>query len=128
MKQGLALKDSMCVTSSIDSSDGLAWSVHELSKGSGVGFQLTSIPMDEDLISFAELFQLDPYHLALYGGEEYNLVFTVKKNLWEKAVKAVEKAGGRLYEMGKAVKKPGIYLLTDEGERKIQPVGWEHLK
>jgi thiamine-monophosphate kinase len=128
LKLGLALRNSMCVTSSIDSSDGLAWCIHELSKGSRVGFQLTSIPMDEGLLRFTELFQLDPYHLALYGGEEYNIVLTVKENLWEKAVEAVEKAGGRLYKMGKAVKNPGVYLLTDEGERKVQPIGWDLLK
>lgn len=128
LKQGLALRDSMGVTSSIDSSDGLAWSVYELSRASGVGFQLTSIPMDEELLRFAEAFQLDPYQLALYGGEEYNLVLTVKEKLWEKAVKVVEGVGGRLHRMGKAIKKPVVSLLTNKGEKQVQPIGWEHLK
>ncbi|MEM2963992.1 MAG: thiamine-phosphate kinase [Candidatus Bathyarchaeia archaeon] len=128
LKQGIALKESMCINASIDSSDGLAWSIHELSVASGVGFQLTSIPISEDVLRFAEMFHLDPYQLALYGGEEYNLVVTVKRSRWKEAVKAVENAKGRLHKMGEAVEAPGIFLSTNGGRRKVQPIGWEHLK
>jgi len=128
LKQGVALKESRCVTASIDSSDGLAWSIHELSKASGVGFQLTSIPISENALSFAEMFHLDPCQLALYGGEEYNLVVAVKRKLWKEAVKAVENVKGRLYKMGEVVETPGIYLSTNREKRRIQPIGWEHLK
>jgi thiamine-monophosphate kinase len=77
LKQGIALKESRCITASIDSSDGMAWSIRELSKASGVGFRLAFIPISKSVLRFADMFHLDPCQLALYGGEKYNLVMAV---------------------------------------------------
>ena len=44
IKEGIALANSGAVTASIDSSDGLAWSLHELSRASKVGFRITNLP------------------------------------------------------------------------------------
>jgi thiamine-monophosphate kinase len=78
LKEGLALAGSGAVTSSIDSSDGLAWSLHELSRMSGVGFVLDTVPLADEAKRFAECCGADGLELALYGGEEYELVVTVK--------------------------------------------------
>ena len=44
LKEGLALSRSGAVSASIDSSDGLAWSLHEIGKMSDVGFIVSSVP------------------------------------------------------------------------------------
>ena len=73
LKEGLALSRSGAVSASIDSSDGLAWSLHEIGKMSNVGFVVNSVPVSDEVRRFAEFNHLDPLELALYGGEEYEL-------------------------------------------------------
>ncbi|MEM3719540.1 MAG: thiamine-phosphate kinase [Candidatus Bathyarchaeia archaeon] len=125
--EGLALSLTGAVTASIDSSDGLAWSLHEISRASGVGFIVDNPPIAPEALKFAELNGLDPLELAFYGGEEYELVLTVKPELWEKAEEAVKKVGGSLWKVGKATADKNV-ILEFEGKRLIEPRGWEHFK
>ncbi len=71
---------------------------------------------------------MDATELALYGGEEYELVVTVKPEKWAAAVAAVEAVGGQLLPIGKATKKKQILLKADDKRRLIEPRGWEHFK
>lgn len=73
-------------TSMIDISDGLASEVLHLSDSSNVGFRLyeEKIPLDEMTISTAEEFNLNPVILALNGGEDYELLFTIAQSDFEK--------------------------------------------
>jgi thiamine-monophosphate kinase len=129
VKEGVALAASGCLSSSIDSSDGLAWSIHELSNHSKVGFLVENIPIAEEVKRFAELNNLDPLDLALNGGEEYELVVTVKSEQWNQAQSTAKKAGGVLHRIGVAVKEQTVKLKTDKGEIKaLEPGGYEHFK
>ena len=128
LKEGLALSTTKAVTSAIDSSDGLAWSLHELSKASNVGFLIENVPVAAETVKFAEINGLNPLDLALYGGEEYELVLTIKPSLWAKAEKAVKSVGGNLVKIGRVTAKRQI-ILDVEGERRfIEPRGWEHFR
>ena len=84
LKEGLTLSRTGGLTASIDSSDGLAWSLYELSDASDVGFVIDYVPIAEEAVRFAEMYGLDPWELSLYGGEEYELVVTIKPKLWDK--------------------------------------------
>lgn len=126
LKEGLVLGKARVVTASIDSSDGLAWSLHEIASASNVGFLVSSVPVAEEVKEFAKINKLDSLELALYGGEEYELVLTVKPELWEKAAKAVETVGGKLVPMGKAITERQVLLNINGEERVIEPRGWEH--
>ncbi|MEM3726429.1 MAG: thiamine-phosphate kinase [Candidatus Bathyarchaeia archaeon] len=128
LKEGLSLRKTKAVTASIDSSDGLAWSLHELSRASKVGFLVDRLPIAEEAKKFAEIHNLDPLELALYGGEEYELVLTLKHELWEKAEKAVKRVGGRLLPIGKVTAERQILLEFDGEKRVIEPRGWEHFR
>jgi thiamine-monophosphate kinase len=129
VREGVALAASGCLSSSIDSSDGLAWSIHELANFSKVGFLVENIPIPKEVTKFANLNNLDPLDLALNGGEEYELVVTVKRDLWSEAERTVKKAGGTLHRIGVAVKKHEVSLKTEKGEIKaIEPRGYEHFK
>ncbi|WNY26288.1 thiamine-phosphate kinase [Methanolapillus ohkumae] len=88
--EGRLLSKTGALTSMMDTSDGLAVSVHELAKMSGVGFivDANKIPMEEE--AFHVLFQLlskstsspakiqkELLEKALYIGGDYELLFTV---------------------------------------------------
>jgi thiamine-monophosphate kinase len=128
LNEGISLANSQTATAAIDSSDGLALCLHELSKRSNVGFVLDTVPIAPEVKQFAELFQLDPNELALYGGEEYELVVTIKPGKWQKARAAVKKAGGELIKIGYATDERQIILKTERGEISIDARGWEHFK
>jgi thiamine-monophosphate kinase len=128
LKEGLALGTTGAITSAIDSSDGLAWSLHELSKASGVGFIIESVPIAHEAVRFAEINGLEPLELALYGGEEYELVLTIKPNLWARAEKAVKSVGGNLIKIGKATAEKWIVLEVEGKKCFIEPRGWEHFR
>ncbi len=73
-------------TSMIDVSDGLASEILHLSDQSKVGFRLyeEKIPMDELTVLTADEFNLNPTVAALSGGEDYELLFTIKPEDFEK--------------------------------------------
>ncbi|UCC33528.1 MAG: thiamine-phosphate kinase [Candidatus Bathyarchaeota archaeon] len=126
LEEGLALAKTEAVTASIDSSDGLAWSLHEISKASNVGFMIDNPPIAPEVKGFAEMHNLEPLKLSLYGGEEYELVVTIKKQLWEKAERAVERCGGALIEIGQVTEEKSLLLKGEEGTIPIDARGWEH--
>ena len=123
---GIALATSGAATSSMDSSDGLAVSLYDLQKSSGNGFRLTSVPLTRDAEKFAELHNLDRAALALYGGEEYELVFTDKPDMVEEARKALRSAGADLIELGVVTKNRKIIYVEDGVEKPVGKGGWEH--
>ncbi|KYH41301.1 MAG: thiamine-monophosphate kinase (thiL) [Candidatus Bathyarchaeota archaeon B63] len=128
LREGVALSGTGVVTSSIDSSDGLAWSLHELSDASRVGFTIDSLPIAEEALEFAGIHGLDPWELALYGGEEYELVVTVRPDGWGEAEAAVREAGGSLLRIGVVTEEVRVELRVDGETRPIERRGWEHFK
>jgi thiamine-monophosphate kinase len=128
LNEGLALGKIGAVTASIDSSDGLAWSLHEIARASKVGFLINNVPVAEEVKEFADINKLDPLELALYGGEEYELILTVKPRLWKKAKSVVESVGGKLLPIGKVTAERQVLLEVDGKKRIIEPRGWEHFK
>lgn len=73
-------------TSMIDISDGLSSEILHLSDQSKVGFHLyeEKIPMDSLTISTAEELNLNPVMCALSGGEDYELLFTIAPEDFDK--------------------------------------------
>ena len=128
VKEGMILAQSQATTASIDSSDGLAWSLHEISRASNVGFHLDKLPIAPEVERFAKIHGFDPVELALYGGEEYELLVTIKPKLWQEAKKAVENVGGSLIKMGLVTEEKQLLLQTDGKLVSIEARGWEHFK
>ncbi len=124
LKEGLALARFGVASSSIDSSDGLAISLSELSRASHVGFNIDWVPISNEAVEFAREFGLDPLDLALYGGEEFELVLTIPPEKWSLAEKAITEVGGKLFKIGTAI--PDIKItLKSRGALEIK--GWEHM-
>ena len=129
LKEGLALVEKRLITSSIDSSDGLAISLHEIAESSNVKIVIEELPFSQNLLEFCEYHELNPVKLALYeGGEEFELIVTVPPELWESAREAVKKVGSELYYLGRVVKGKGVYLKVGERKVPIERRGWEHFR
>jgi len=128
LNEGLALAQTRAATSSIDSSDGLAWSLHEISRASNVGFLINNLPVAQEATQFAEIHRLDPIELCLYGGEEYELLVTIKSEEWEKTMKAVEQVGASLIKIGQVTKQKALLFKLEGKTIPIEAQGWEHFK
>ena len=106
----------------IDSSDGLVRSVLEICKASQVGARifLGSVPIAKGAT----------LEHALYGGEEYELVFIVPKPKAAKLAKLVQrKAKTKVKIVGEVVaKKQKVRLIDDFGDISVPKEGFEHFK
>jgi thiamine-monophosphate kinase len=123
LREGLVLASTDALTASIDSSDGLAWSLHEISRASNVGFLIDRLPLAEEAEQIAKLHGLDPVELCLYGGEEYELVVTVKPEKWQKACEQVH-----LIRIGRVTKENSVIFKQGKKVLPIEARGWEHFK
>lgn len=110
-------------TSMIDVTDGLASDLLHLCKLSDTGCRIyySKIPIDYETSKLAEEFNIDPIIPALNGGEDYELLFTVSLDQFEK-IKLIEsvKVIGHMTESGS-----GNFIAGDDGsEAKISAQGW----
>jgi thiamine-monophosphate kinase len=126
LRLGMALADHWAA--SIDSSDGLARSLHILANASGVGIELQRLPMGDGVKRFAELNRLAADRLVLEGGEEYLIVGTMKPSRVRAAAVLAKKAGGQLLEIGRVTGKTGVSLRIGNSLKPIADEGWVHLR
>ncbi len=111
-------------TAMLDISDGLSSELHHICKHSVCGCTIyeEKIPLDVQTINIAEEFNLDPLTLALSGGEDYELLFTVPLSDYEK-IKTIEGVSviGHIEE-----KKEGMHLINNIGQKiALKALGWD---
>jgi len=123
LEAGLKLAESGFVNGSIDSSDGLAWSLHEIARLSKVNIVLETIPVAPDVKMFARERGLVPEELALFGGEEYELVLAIRRDGFanvRRRIPSLQKIGNVTIGSGDVIAPFGRSF------RKIEPRGYEH--
>jgi thiamine-monophosphate kinase len=125
------LKLSQHLSSSIDSSDGLAISLYEIAKASKVDLLINEdkIPVPDDLKEFSKINDLVLEDLIFYGGEEYNVVGTVaKKNLY-KINNLAKRCDLNLFVIGKVTDGIGnVFIeLPNDKRRLLKNKGFTHL-
>jgi len=113
-------------TAMIDISDGLSSEIIHICKSSKVGCNLyeNKIPLDPQVISVCEEFNIDSTTIALNGGEDYELLFTISSKDFDKI-----KGNPNLTVIGHITKeKEGIHLIT-RADTKIPIIarGWNSL-
>lgn len=113
-------------TSMIDISDGLSSEILHLCKQSEVGCDLyeNKLPLDPQVISTCEEFNIDSTTVALNGGEDYELLFTISQEDYPKI-----KANPNFTIIGHIMdKSSGMHLVT-RAETKIplKAQGWNSL-
>ena len=124
---GIVLGEERLATSMIDLSDGLSSDLNRLCAASKVGALIDSalLPVDERVTELCGRRALDPLQLALHGGEDFELLFTVKPGDVARLPKRVDgveiKRIGEITEVSQGVK-------ISEGARvwELKPGGWVH--
>lgn len=124
---GIVLGEERLATSMIDLSDGLSSDLNRLCKASNVGALIDSslLPIDDRVTELCGRRALDPLQLALHGGEDFELLFTVKPEdvaRLPRRVDSVEiKRIGEITDASDGVR-------VSEGARvwELKPGGWVH--
>jgi thiamine-monophosphate kinase len=112
-------------TAMIDTSDGLSTDLAHLCEASGVGAKvwaakIPKVPLPSDLKKLG----LNPLHLALDGGEDYELLFTVPRRQARHLPRAVR--GVPITIIGEITRSKGILLMDDAGQTKtLRAQGWD---
>lgn len=112
-------------TSMIDISDGLASELFHLCKNSGIGVVIyeDKIPIDKITYDTAVEFNIDPYTTVLNGGEDYELLFTISQEEFEKIknhkdITAIGYVTNKEYE---------AHIVTKGGNKvPLKAQGWNH--
>ena len=118
-------KLSVVPTSMIDISDGLASELMHLSKASNcsVSIYAEKLPFDDKTNITAIDLNIDPITCALNGGEDYELLFTVSQNDYEKIV-----SNPNLSIIGHVTSKENGNFLIDKNDSAVslKAQGWKH--
>ncbi|RZK04305.1 MAG: thiamine-phosphate kinase [Flavobacterium sp.] len=114
-------------TSMIDISDGLSSEIMHLCKKSKVGCNLyeEKIPLDPQFISVCEEFNIDSTTVAINGGEDYELLFTISINDFDKI-----KANPNFTVIGHMTQESeGVHLITRASTKiELRARGWNALE
>ncbi|GAL69642.1 thiamine-monophosphate kinase [Jejuia pallidilutea] len=112
-------------TAMIDISDGLSSEIIHLCTSSKVGCDLyeNKIPLDPQVISTCEEFNIDSTTVALNGGEDYELLFTIKQEDFPKI-----KANPNLSVIGYITEEAaGLHLVTRADTKiELKAQGWKN--
>jgi thiamine-monophosphate kinase len=113
-------------TSMIDISDGLGSEILHLCKGSGLGARIyeEKLPIDPATITASAEFKLGTWTAALNGGEDYELLFTIRQEDYDKI-----KTEPQISVVGHMTdKSDGVHLVTtSESLVEIIAQGWDAL-
>lgn len=113
-------------TAAIDISDGLSADLNHICVASGVGACL-----NQEAIPFHPL--VNQYYpdkavdLALTGGDDYELCFTVPESQLDSLMAALNKSALTCYPIGTIEEKPGLRMKTSANQcNELVPLGYAH--
>lgn len=124
---GMVLGEERLATAMIDLSDGLSSDLNRLCTSSSVGALIDSslLPIDNHVTELCGRRALDPLQLALHGGEDFELLFTVKPSDVARLPRRVD--GVEIKLIGE-VTNASEGVRISEGARiwELRPGGWKH--
>jgi thiamine-monophosphate kinase len=106
----------------MDASDGLARDLHRLCRESGTGAEIfaEALPLPDRFSDLARSISADPFDLALSGGEDYVLLFTLPSGVQPPDPFGCRKIG--------TITEAAITWIRDGRRRRLPDTGWDHLK
>lgn len=124
------LAETGAVTAAIDLSDGLLKDILEIldQNGCGVLLEEEKIPVHPAAAQIAAVMGKSPLDLALNGGEDYEILCTIKADRFADLAKAYETRFLRpLYAVGRLHTEREISMITRAGQReKLEFKGFQH--
>ena len=130
VRLGTLLGRNRAAASCVDLSDGLADGLHQLADASGVGLEVdgAAVPVSDEARCWFEARGVDPVMAAITGGDDYELLFTVRPRGRSRLETARRQARGlRLTRIGTVRREPGV-RLTRGGMSEPVPSGYVHFR
>ena len=119
-------------TAGIDISDGLALDLHRLCTASNTGALIfeKELPVTADVCKLAKQYNQRLDGWLLYGGEDYELLFTVKKENLKSLQDLARSQKTLVSVIGEITsRKKGVKIKNRESRvEDLLPRGWDHLK
>jgi thiamine-monophosphate kinase len=126
---GIVLGEERLATAMIDISDGLSSDLSHLCSESNIGalIQSAQIPIDKEVIRLCGRRALDPLALALHGGEDFELLFTVRPEDVARLPKRVDAVP--ITCIGEVTEQPGSIKIAERNRVwDLRPEGFEHFR
>lgn len=119
-------------TAAIDVSDGLSGDLRHLCEDSKVGADIDAarIPVSAAGQAYARSVRQDPVQLALAGGEDYELLFTVSPRQRAVVERQANRRGVRITRIGTIrPRRTGMRLMSPDGSVRPLPItSYEHFR
>ena len=142
LKESQVIAKNHLATSMIDNSDGLLASIKFLCQTSGVGAKIyeDKIPISQELRNLENHPHLNPsplrgrggwgVNLALTGGEDYELIFTVPPHKLRDVLTKIPKLTTTpVSPVGEIVRDKKIYVFDARGKKRtLKNIGYDHFK
>jgi len=129
LEEGRLIGEASVATAMIDVSDGLSSDLSHILEESRCGaiVEAGALPIADCVKTLAAAgMKIDPLGLALHGGEEYELVFTVSQEECDRILELSKDFDEPVTMIGEIVERPGLYLSRDGELEVITPSGYEH--
>jgi thiamine-monophosphate kinase len=126
LNTGFSLAETGAVTAATDITDGLASEIGELMDASGEKVGITiyedKIPIAPEVKEIAAEINKNPLELAIYYGEDFELLLTVKKTEFDSLKDEYE-----LIEVGVVTNSGKMEIVDKDGKTNIlKPLGFQH--
>jgi thiamine-monophosphate kinase len=124
---GIVIGEERLATSMIDLSDGLSSDLNRLCAASNVGALIDSalLPVDDRVTELCGRRALDPLQLALHGGEDFELLFTVNPDNVARLPRRVD--GVEIKRIGEITdSRDGVRISEGARVWELKPGGWFH--
>jgi thiamine-monophosphate kinase len=126
---GRLLAANSAVTAAEDISDGLAASVAHICAASGVGCRLQAalLPVAEEVLTLGRLAGKDPLEWTLFGGEDYELLYTVSPEAAGELAENLTTIGQSVARVGEVLPAgAGLWIEQADGsEHPLTPAGYD---
>jgi len=130
VKEGTTIAQSGAATAMIDLSDGLAADLAHICRESNVGAEMyeAKIPCSTTVREIASALGENCRHYILYGGEDYELLFTARPEAEQEIQRIAGVCGTPMRKIGRILPPDGgIKLVEADGTRvDLHAAGWNH--